>query len=81
MTSTNRKLSLKVLALKYLNLHIQKDTHDSTEDAKIALALARFRIDILENFSMNSFHSNSNHFNPDVLLNLTKMGGIHIIEN
>ena len=58
MTQTNRKLSLKSLALKFLNLSIQKDTHDSVEDAKIALALARLRIELLENFTANSFHSN-----------------------
>jgi RNA exonuclease 1 len=62
LTESSRKLSLKNLAFKYLNLTIQKvnrfllkDTHDSNEDSKIALSLAKLRIEILDNFSSACF--------------------------
>ncbi|KAM3146878.1 hypothetical protein pb186bvf_001032 [Paramecium bursaria] len=79
MTDSNRKLALKVLAQKYLNLTIQKSTHDSVEDAKIALSLARLRIDIFDHFPQSSF-TQQNVPNPDILLQLKKFGGIQLVE-
>ncbi|CAD8126322.1 unnamed protein product [Paramecium sonneborni] len=80
MTESNRKLSLKNLAYKYLNLSIQKDTHDSNEDAKIALSLAKLRIEILDHFSSALF-TQQNQAVPDVLIQLKKLGGIHLVES
>lgn len=71
------KVSLKNLAKQYLNCTIQKvikkkkkinylyqNEHDSVEDAKIALSLAKLRIEILDNLSMSSLNQNQN---PDIL--------------
>ncbi|CAD8112194.1 unnamed protein product [Paramecium primaurelia] len=79
MTESNRKLSLKNLAYKYLNLSIQKDTHDSNEDAKIALSLAKLRIEILDHFPSALF-TQQQTATPDVLIQLKKLGGIHLVE-
>eukprot|EP01017_Pseudomicrothorax_dubius_P041595 TRINITY_DN6668_c0_g1_i1.p1 TRINITY_DN6668_c0_g1~~TRINITY_DN6668_c0_g1_i1.p1 ORF type:complete len:317 (-),score=32.92 TRINITY_DN6668_c0_g1_i1:77-1027(-) len=45
------KSSLKNLSFKYLNWKIQNgdDGHDSAEDAKAALALAKYRIEVIDN--------------------------------
>ncbi|CAD8125829.1 unnamed protein product [Paramecium sonneborni] len=80
ITESSRKLSLKNLAYKYLNLTIQKDTHDSNEDAKIALSLAKLRIEILDNFSSSLFTQQCVAV-PDVLIQLKKLGGIHLVES
>ncbi|CAK68222.1 unnamed protein product (macronuclear) [Paramecium tetraurelia] len=80
MTESNRKQSLKNLAHKYLNLSIQKDTHDSNEDAKIALSLAKLRIEILNHFSSASFPQQQTA-TPDVLIQLRKFGGIHLVDS
>ncbi|CAK68548.1 unnamed protein product (macronuclear) [Paramecium tetraurelia] len=79
MTESNRKLSLKNLAYKYLNLSIQKDTHDSNEDAKIALSLAKLRIEILDHFPSTLF-TQQQTATPDVLIQLKKLGGLHLVE-
>lgn len=47
------KISLKNLANSYLGLDIQKNTHDSAEDAKAALSLAKLKIEILEHIKTN----------------------------
>ncbi len=44
------KLSLKTLAFTYLWLWIQNDFHDSREDAKAAMALAKYYIEIKVKF-------------------------------
>ncbi|CAD8162033.1 unnamed protein product [Paramecium octaurelia] len=80
MTESNRKLSLKNLAYKYLNLTIQKDTHDSNEDAKIALSLAKLRIEIWDHFPSTLF-TQQQAATPDVLIQLKKLGGIHLVES
>ncbi len=48
LTKSERKLSLKNLAFKYLNIKIQSDTHCSEEDSKTTLSLAKLRIEILD---------------------------------
>lgn len=45
------KLSLKTLAYSYLWLKIQNAEHDSREDAKAAMALAKYHIEIKSKFS------------------------------
>lgn len=47
------KISLKNLANTYLSLDIQKNTHDSSEDAKAALSLAKLKVEIFEHIKTN----------------------------
>lgn len=44
------KYSLKSLAYNYFKVKIQESTHDSSEDAKMALALLRLKAEILKHF-------------------------------
>jgi len=58
-SSKGFKNSLKTLACTYLHIEIQKETHDSIEDAKISLALAKLKVEILDNFNFAKFQKNS----------------------
>lgn len=44
------KFSLKTLAFNYLKKIIQKGVHDSCEDAKISMAVAKIGVEILSKF-------------------------------
>lgn len=60
---------------------IIQDTHNSIEDAKIALALAKMKIEILDNFDSGSFCYGQPNLNPDVLINLNKSGSVYVIDS
>lgn len=61
------QISQSNYSISIYNIFIGKDTHDSIEDAKIALALARLRIETLDHFAVNMFTPTS-AATPDVLL-------------
>ncbi len=44
---THRKSKLKDLAMQYFNVKIQQGPHDSADDAKLSLSLAKLKIEIL----------------------------------
>ena len=52
LTKSERKVALRVLANKYLNINIQGAGHSATEDAKAAFGLAKLYIEILRNFEV-----------------------------
>lgn len=75
-------ISIKIFILDNLesksNVY-KKETHDPNEDAKIALSLAKLRIEILEHFPMPNLVQPITA-TPDVFLQLKKYGGIQLIE-
>lgn len=50
LTDSGGKQGLKSLAYHHLKLKIQNGTHDSIEDAKVALALAHMKVQVLTQF-------------------------------
>jgi len=68
MNTKGYKSSLKNLSHHYLHIDIQKGSHDSAEDAKSALALAKFKIEILDNFE--SFVEKKKTAQLDILENI-----------
>ena len=67
------KYSLKNLAYNYLKLDIQKGIHDSREDAKIALALAKLKTTILCNIGNQKIKSTFDCINDFSFKNLVQI--------
>ena len=56
------KYSLKTLAFNYLKIKIQEGAHDSREDARFSLAVAKIGIEILPYFKKNNNNSDPYFF-------------------
>ena len=79
-SNSERKIKLKELGFKYFNVEIQKGSHDSVEDSKVSLSLAKLRVDILHHLhnphtSTQEQHSITTRLNTkDIQLHLHSQG-------
>lgn len=72
------KYSLKNLAYNYFRAKIQQGSHDSIEDAQIALALAKLKVDILSRLNSSIFQDKS--ANLDFLKELCRHKKVMVLD-